>query len=573
MVCRLCLTDTGQSIFIFSEEKIQKYIAKFLQLELSPEDTISKFICCPCWEQLDGFQKFCFQIEEAQKTLQKANEEAKVPTKEIDCEPPQSGEISFDTFNSDIGLNLLKEESIESTFDDNSDIDDVLFCLDGDNVKVELHNEESTTAIATNRSPNTSESTPTQRVTRRSAIQNAETETTSEISPKKRKTTRVKKEEVENQDEIDEKDEQKEQDAENKNTDSGTTAKRKRGRPKKGEEVTPKKVKSVKSEKCSKIFQTAREFDVIIKQHMTLSCDVCYVKFVDFAELKKHFRHVHKSRGYAVCCNKKLFKRGLVVDHINVHNNPEHFKCTKCDKVLADRMCLRNHDLLFHQNEESLIYQCEHCPEKFAKKYLLDHHNVKHIRKDKTKLQCPTCGNGFLTDATLQKHIQKIHSTDYDNICEICAKIVRGNAAFERHMKEHEGIVLPRFQCNICGMWLKTKRILVKHIEKHDGRTYPCKVCGKHSASKSALQSHMSYVHDLSRKYSCTLCDKSFKKAVALKEHMTTHTGEVLYTCPHCPTTFNSRANMHSHRKKKHREEWEANRLLLKKELLEKPAE
>lgn len=42
---------------------------------------------------------------------------------------------------------------------------------------------------------------------------------------------------------------------------------------------------------------------------------------------------------------------------------------------------------------------------------------------------------------------------------------------------------------------------------------------------------------------------------------MTTHTGEVLYTCPHCPKTFNSNANMHSHRKKVHRKEWEEKRL------------
>lgn len=41
---------------------------------------------------------------------------------------------------------------------------------------------------------------------------------------------------------------------------------------------------------------------------------------------------------------------------------------------------------------------------------------------------------------------------------------------------------------------------------------------------------------------------------------MTTHTGEVLYTCTFCPKTFNSSANMFAHRKKAHRIEWEKSR-------------
>lgn len=45
-----------------------------------------------------------------------------------------------------------------------------------------------------------------------------------------------------------------------------------------------------------------------------------------------------------------------------------------------------------------------------------------------------------------------------------------------------------------------------------------------------------------------------------LQEHTSTHTGEVLYTCPNCPMTFFCSANMYKHRQRLHRAQYEADK-------------
>ncbi|TMW39645.1 hypothetical protein DOY81_015275, partial [Sarcophaga bullata] len=69
----------------------------------------------------------------------------------------------------------------------------------------------------------------------------------------------------------------------------------------------------------------------------------------------------------------------------------------------------------------------------------------------------------------------------------------------------------------------------------------------------------------------CTICAKAFKRPDALREHMASHSGTALYTCPWCPKSFNSNANMHAHRKKMHPKLFQLCILFVFKKIVIKP--
>lgn len=56
--------------------------------------------------------------------------------------------------------------------------------------------------------------------------------------------------------------------------------------------------------------------DEQIREFCKMECEICPIKFNYFSEVKVHYRDVHNSNGYISCCNKKLFKRVRVLEHI-----------------------------------------------------------------------------------------------------------------------------------------------------------------------------------------------------------------------------------------------------------------
>ncbi|XP_017010162.2 transcription factor grauzone [Drosophila takahashii] len=308
----------------------------------------------------------------------------------------------------------------------------------------------------------------------------------------------------------------------------------------------------------------SQEFNDYIREHYKVLCHICSAPMEGFSEMLTHVRREHKQRGYSMCCNRKFWKRGVLVDHLRRHQDPELFKCTICARVMGERRSLELHMRMHEIKTRGRLYHCDHCAKSFYSSVVCERHKLTHIPREQWQDKCTHCEKTFPTQYLMQQHVKLVHLNLYAKICDVCGKSIRGREALARHMEEHTGATQAAIKCHLCDSMLTTKYGLARHIKMmhtaENLQPMQCELCLKISPSLQAHQHHIKYTHNTARTHQCPMCEKAFKRPNELKEHMTTHTGEVLYTCPHCPQTFNSNANMHAHRKKVHRKEWEENR-------------
>lgn len=70
--------------------------------------------------------------------------------------------------------------------------------------------------------------------------------------------------------------------------------------------------------------------DVQIREYYSLKCPKCKLHHSTFSELKKHYRKKHYNinsiDAYVICCDKRLYTRSELLNHILCHSNPDEFK-------------------------------------------------------------------------------------------------------------------------------------------------------------------------------------------------------------------------------------------------------
>lgn len=145
-------------------------------------------------------------------------------------------------------------------------------------------------------------------------------------------------------------------------------------------------------------------------------------------------------------------------------------------------------------------------------------------RKASVNYHCVVCGEIFMNNYYLNKHIMTMHEKIYE--CPICDIEIHGKSNFEIHIKEIH--VQKTHKCSICNKLFGSSKNVKKHMSVHsDEKPYTCNICGKKFSRKDYLNSHM-ISHSGEKRFKCLLCDKAYTCKLSLKHHnVKMHPGEV----------------------------------------------
>lgn len=172
-------------------------------------------------------------------------------------------------------------------------------------------------------------------------------------------------------------------------------------------------------------------------------------------------------------------------------------------------------------------------------------------------MNCKKCKMGFLFASQLKTHDREIHQSMKrkrphhidTKMCQICKEKHETSSKLAQHLKyQHAN----DRKCEKCQMTLGCSKELNRHLLMHDRKQiHICHFCGKSTKSADALIAHQG-THKVAD-FSCDVCGVKVKQKKSLCKHIeSVHLKLGHVNCPDCQSRFKSVDAMRYHRISKH---------------------
>ena len=212
------------------------------------------------------------------------------------------------------------------------------------------------------------------------------------------------------------------------------------------------------------------------------------------------------------------------------------------------------------------------CSKTFKHLYKMNSHIILEHVKPELKLKCGYCEksnfkylvppDGFISEATLNQHILKLHTLlSEPKTCPKCEKVFYFKAEYNEHVYEKHQSHNP-FACTDCPKHFISTHELNLHFSKEHKEEfektgcYTCLKCSKSFQHKYKLNCHMVKEHEEKKPFPCTECTTEFKTKGGLKTHVKTNHSklEKPIDCIECGLPFYYKSEFIEHLTLNHKE-------------------
>ena len=172
-------------------------------------------------------------------------------------------------------------------------------------------------------------------------------------------------------------------------------------------------------------------------------------------------------------------------------------------------------------------HSCKLCPAEYKTTSELKRHHLRnHEEMIVKKFECNICQSKFAEKCQLSRH-EKAHQASNKVACCLCRKEFTDRF----YLKTHYQTDHPLFVANVLG-----RKVI-----------FDCKICDKNCGSESTLRRHHITCHEEMKRFECNICQSKFVEKCLLSRHEKTHKLSYKIACCLCKKEFTDRFYLKTH--------------------------
>ncbi|XP_018086799.1 zinc finger protein 300 isoform X1 [Xenopus laevis] len=216
---------------------------------------------------------------------------------------------------------------------------------------------------------------------------------------------------------------------------------------------------------CSECGKTYTQKSYLVKHHkvhtgislfVCAQCDKCFTHRSNLIRHKKI--HVVKRPFNCSDCGKGFTDNSTLLKHQRIHTGEKPYTCSECGKRFSISTYLIVHQRT-HTGEKP--YECSDCGKNFSQSAHLVTHQRTHTGEK--PYACIECTKSFTSSSHLTTH-QRTHTGERPYPCLECGKNFKHSTHLVLHRRTHTGE--KPFPCTKCPRMFAQRPQLLKHLQK-----------------------------------------------------------------------------------------------------------